>query len=108
MAFTEDSGGGNFNNTSYVTIAQGGSSGTILIKNLVINNLDTVSHTIQIELFKSSVAYRMFKITLAPDDSLVQDILLALVSSSYTFRAKMLEAATTTQPQFVVTWGLHS
>ena len=108
MAFTEDSLGGNFNNTSYVTLAIGDGNGTKLVKNVVIHNLDSVSQTVQIELYKSSVAYRMFKVTLAPDDSLVQDVLLALVNANYTLRAKLLAAATTTQPQFVVTLAQHS
>jgi hypothetical protein len=107
MAFTEDTLAGAMNSTSYVTLAIGDANGTKLVKNLVIHNEDTVSHIVIIELYKSSVAYRMFKITLAPDDSLVQDVLLALVSSSYTFRAKLGEAATT-QPKFVVTLAQHS
>jgi hypothetical protein len=108
MAFTEDTVANNYNSTSNVTIKTGDANGTMLVKNIVVHNLDTVSHTIIIEFVKTAVAYRMFNVTLAPGDSLVQDVLIALVSSSYTLRTRMGEAVTTTQPQFVATLAQHS
>jgi hypothetical protein len=108
MAFTEDSVGGAFNATNNVTIATGDANGTKLVKSVVVNNLDAISHTIIIEFVKSAVAYRMFYITLAPNDSLVQDILLALKDANYTLRTRCGEAVNTTQPQFVATLAQHS
>jgi hypothetical protein len=102
MAFTEDSVGGSFNSTNNVTIVIGDANGTKLVKNVVINNLDNASHTVIIEFVKSSVAYRMFSVYLAPGDTLVQDFILALVNANYTLRARLGEGATT-QPQFVAT-----
>ena len=108
MAFTEDSVAGTFNATNNVTIATGDANGTKLIKSVVVNNLDAISHVIIIEFVKSATAYRMFYVTLAPNDSLVQDILLALKDSNYTLRARTGEAVNSTQPQFVATLAQHS
>lgn len=102
MAFNEDSVGGSFNSTNNVTIVAGDASGTKLVKCVVIHNMDSTSHTVIIEFVISSVAYRMFNVTLAPGDTLVQDFILALPSASYTLRARLGEAATT-QPTFVGT-----
>jgi hypothetical protein len=44
-----------------------------------------------VEFVKNSVAYRMFNITLAVGDTLVQDILVALVDANYTLRARLGE-----------------
>jgi hypothetical protein len=103
MAFVEDSLAGSFNSTSNVTIAIGDASGTKLVKNVVIHNIDTVSHTVIIEFVKNSTAYRMFSVFLASGDTLVQDFILALKDANYTLRARLAETATTTQPAFVAT-----
>ena len=102
MAFIEDSLGGSFNSTNNVTLAIGDANGRKIVKNVVVNNLDNVNHGLIIEFVKNNVPYRMFKLTLAPDDSMVQDVLVVLVDANYTLRARLAEAATT-QPQFVVT-----
>ena len=102
MAFVEDSVAGAFNSTNNVTIVIGDANGRKLVKNVVIHNLDNASHTVIIEFVKNSVAYRMFNITLAAGDTLVQDFILVLVNANYTLRARLGEAATT-QPQFVAT-----
>jgi hypothetical protein len=102
MAFIEDSVGGSFNSTNNVTIVAGDANGTKLVKTVVICNTDGANHTVYIEFVKNSVAYRLFYITLAPGDTLVQDIVLALVNANYTLRARLGEAATT-QPHFVAT-----
>jgi hypothetical protein len=103
MAFTEDSVGGGFNSTNYVTISTGDANGRKIIKNVVVANVDTVSHLVLIEFVRSGVAYRMFTVTLAPNDSLVQDCLVVLGDANYTLRARLNEAAVTTQPHFVAT-----
>lgn len=102
MAFTEDSVAGNFNSTSNVTIVAGDANGRKLVKSVIIHNLDNTNHSVIIEFVKSSVAYRMFNVTLAPGDTLVQDFVLTLVNANYTLRARLGEAATT-QPQFTAT-----
>lgn len=103
MAFVEDSLAGSFNSTNNVTIVIGDGGGTKLVKNVVISNIDTVSHSVYIEFVKNSVAYRMFLVTLGSGDTLVQDFILALRDANYTLRARLGEAATTTQPQFIAT-----
>jgi hypothetical protein len=108
MAFTEDSGGGTFNNTSPVALATGNANGTILVKNIVICNIDLIAHTVYIEFVKNGAAYRMFSVTLASGDSLVQDFLVALVNANYTVRASLAGPANSYQPTFVTTWAQHS
>jgi hypothetical protein len=104
MAFTEDTLVGSFNSTSNVTVVAGDANGTKLVKCVTIHNMDNVNHSIIIEMVKNSVAYRMFNVTLAPGDTLVQDFILALVNANYTLRVRLGEAATT-QPQFVATFA---
>lgn len=102
MAFTEDSVAGSFNSTNNVTIVTGDANGRKLVKCVVIHNLDSINHAVIIEFFKNGAAYRMFNVTLAPGDTLVQDFILVLVDANYTLRARLGEAATT-QPQFTAT-----
>jgi hypothetical protein len=104
MAFTEDSVGVSSNSTSNVTIVTGDANGTKLVKSVVICNVDNTNHTVYIEFVKNSVAYRLFGITLAPGDSLVQDIILALKDANSTLRFRLGEAATT-QLQLVATYA---
>jgi hypothetical protein len=104
MAFSEYSEGGTYSSTGEITVLAGDANGTKLVKNLVVHNLDNVNHSVIIEFKKSGTSYRMFNVTLAPGDTLVQDLILALPSASYTLVTKLGEAATT-QPKFVVTFA---
>ena len=104
MAFNEYSDAGTYSSTTETTVVAGDANGTKLIKNMVVHNLDNVNHSVIIEFKKSGTAYRMFNVTLAPGDTLVQDLILALPNINYTLVTKLGEAATT-QPKFVVTFA---
>lgn len=104
MAMTEDTNAGNFSGTTAVAFVAGDGAGVKIVKNLVVHNMDNVNHTVIIEFYKNNVAYRMFNVTLAPGDSLVQDVLIVCKDANYTFRGSLGEAATT-QPRWVATFA---
>jgi hypothetical protein len=104
MAFNEYSDGGSFSGTTETTIVGGDANGTKLVKNLVVHNQDSASHTVQIE-FKvgGSTLYRLFNVTLAPGDTLVQDFVIALRSATYNLVGHLGEAGANVK--FVVTYA---
>lgn len=104
MAMTEDSNAGNFSGTGTVNFVGGEANKIKIVKNLVVHNKDGANHTVIIEFVKNGTPFRMFNVTLAPGDSLVQDFLVVCNGTSGTLRGSLGEAATT-QPQWVATYA---
>jgi hypothetical protein len=107
MAFTEDSIGGSFNSTSPVSLVAGDANGRKIVKSVVICNVDNSSHGVVINFVRSGT-FRLFYVIVAPNDSLVLDMLVVLADSNYAMQAYLTEGATATQPHFVATWAQHS
>jgi hypothetical protein len=107
MAFTEDSIGGTFNSTQAVSLLSGDANGRKIVKSVVIANVDSASHGVYINFVRGG-SYRMFYVVVAPNDSLVLDMLVVLADGNYALQGGLTEGATATQPHFVVTYAQHS
>ena len=103
-SFIAKSVGGNFNNTTAVSLLQGFADRRCEVKTIIVNNRDTVNHDVTLSLSISGTSFTMFKVTLAPGDTLVQDVPIVLNDDTYLLKG-VLDSAASVQPQFVLTYA---
>jgi len=106
MSFTETMTQGNTNDTTVVNMLAGPASGRHVVRSIRIANLDTVSCTVTIDAYISSVSYRIQKAVIPPDSTLTIEDCFVLTAVADKIRVVLGVAKTTTQPQYIVTYGV--
>jgi hypothetical protein len=104
--FTETMAVGNTNGVTVVDMLTGPASGRYVVRSVRIANLDTISHTVTIDVYISSVSYRVQKAVVPPDSTLSIEDAFVLAANTSKIRVVLGAVKTTTEPQFIVTYGV--
>jgi hypothetical protein len=106
MAFMEGASDGTLNGTTDVTLVSAPAASTRrLVKTIIIHNRDTIAQTITLKYVNGGNERFIGKYTLNPDESIFYDDVLVLDTTSKSIEAVMAAVATTTDPDYVCTYG---
>lgn len=106
MAFTELASEGALNGTTEVElVAAPGASTRRLVRAVEIHNKDTAAVTVTVSKKVASTLYRIAKVTLDPDDTLVIDSVRILDATEESIVAVLAGAVATNQPEFNTTYA---
>lgn len=101
MAFTEKNNNGTLNGATPVTlVAAPASSTTRTIRNITIQNRDTVANTITVRYVDGANTRQIWSGSLGIGNTLIIDEVYILDTTSKSITAVMAGAATTTNPDF--------
>ena len=106
MTFAEKSVDGVLNGTTVVDIVPVPASlHTSVVRNVTVHNPDTVACTVTLYLNNNATLRKLVKQTLAPDQSLVYEVIQVLDATTKKIQAVLGAAHTTTAPSFVANFG---
>jgi hypothetical protein len=106
MAFAMGGQEGALNGTTPVTVVTAPSSGNRRdVRGISITNKDTAAITVTISKNKASTLRRLYRETLAVDETLVYDKVVVLDATDESVEAVMSGAAATTNPDFDAAFG---
>lgn len=101
MAVNEGGNAGDFNSTTEVTIVSAPGSGiNRIIKSIKVSNIDTVSATVKLRLYKAAAVVFELRVTLAADGYFTIDEPWVLDATDEQVKGVLGGAITTDQPQF--------
>lgn len=106
--FTASSHQAPTNGTTDVELVAAPASGTVrVVKSIIVNNIDTASATVNVQLKKASTYYSLAKITLAAGDRLTldEDDMQALDATDESIVVDLAGTVTTNELDCVATWG---
>lgn len=106
MSFTETMTQGNTNGVTAVDMLTGPASGRYVARSIRISNVDTISHTVTITVYISSVSYRVQKAVVPPDSTLSIEDAFVLAANTSKIKVVLGAVKTTTEPQYIVTYGV--
>ncbi len=108
MTFAEKNAHGVTNSMTAVdALAAPGSAHTFVMRNLIVNNRDTVAATVILQLVDSTgpTTTRLHKQTLDPDVTLLFEGIVVLDATTKKVQIVLAGAITTTQLDFTVAYG---
>ena len=107
MPFAEKGADGQTNGTTAVdAIAAPASAATHVMRNLVVNNRDTVAHIVIVQKVSVGGTRRIVKQSLDPDATLNVEITVNCDATTSKVQVVLGEAIVTTQPDWVANYGL--
>ena len=108
MTFAEKNAHGVTNSTTAVdVVGPPGSAHTFVVRNIIVQNRDTVAATVILQLVDSTgpTTTRLHKQTLDPDATLAYEVVVVLDGTTKKLQIVLAGAVTTTQLDFTAAYG---